>query len=235
MRKFYLGLVALTAVFASAALPTTASAHPVGERCYFQRIDEDGIVRNGSDRCHHLPDEFQDEPRPGLNLYFNPGAGYYFDDQPRVRRAGYRQQKVCLVTFFRRSQVAAGADVNVQRARLLPRHVAERLDRPGDRNRIFVYGSERKTRQTCRYLNQLNNDEPGNGGPGNDDQLVCLVTFFTRDQVQGGADADVERARLLPSWEAERLDGPNDRHRIFDYGTNQQTRETCRYLNNINN
>lgn len=235
MRNFYLSLVALTAVFAAPAMTTTAVAHPVGEVCRFQMVDPDGDVRRGSDYCHHLPDEFQDEPRPGLNLYFNQGSGYYFDDQPRVRRAGYRQQQVCLVTFFRRSQVAAGADVNVAKARLLPRHVAERLDRPGDRNRIFVYGSDRKTKQTCRYLDRLNNGEQSNGGTGNDDQLVCLVTFFSPNQVEGGADADVERARILPSSEAQRLDRPGDRNRIFSYGSPQKTRETCRYLNGINN
>lgn len=235
MRKFYLGLVALTAVFAAPTLPSTAVAHPVGEVCRFQVVDPDGDVRRGSDYCHHLPDEFQDEARPGMNLYFNPGSGYYFDDQPRIRRAGYGQQQVCLVTFFRRSQVAGGADVNVQKARLLPRRVAERLDRPGDRNRIFVYGSERKTRQTCRYLDRLNNDDQGYGGPDRDEQLVCLVTFFEEDQVQGGADADVERARLLPSSQAQRLDRPGDRNRIFSYGSPQKTRETCRYLDGINN
>ena len=175
------------------------------------------------------------EPRPGFNLYFSPGAGYYFDDQPRVRRIGNRQQQVCLVTFFKRSQVSAGADATVQRAQLLPRRVAERLDRPNDRRRIFVYGNDRKTRQTCRYLDRLNNRDPGNGGPGNDEQPVCLVKFFTRDQVQGGADADVERARFLPSSVAQRLDGPNDRNRIFAYGSPLKTRETCRYLNGINN
>ena len=35
--------------------------------------------------------------------------------------------------------------------------------------------------------------------------------------------------------DAETQNGPNDRHRIFDYGTNKQTRQTCRYLHNINN
>ncbi|MEP7173377.1 MAG: hypothetical protein ABI705_07805 [Aestuariivirga sp.] len=235
MKNFYLGLVALTAAFVAPALTTTAAAHPVGDVCRYKSVDSYGDVRNGSDYCHHLPDEFQDEPRPGLNLYFNPGAGYYFDNQPRFRRTGNPQQQVCLVTFFKRSQVAAGADVNVQRAQLLPRRAAERLDRPNDRNRIFVYGSDRQTRQTCRYLNRLNNNEQGNGGPGNDERLVCLVTFFSRDQVQGGADADVERARVLPSREAQRLDGPNDRNRIFSYGSPQKTRETCRYLNGINN
>lgn len=29
--------------------------------------------------------------------------------------------------------------------------------------------------------------------------------------------------------------GPNDRNRIFVYGSNQETRETCRYLDGINN
>ena len=157
MRNFYLGLAALTAAFTAPALTTNAVAHPVGDVCRFKSVDPYGDVRNGSDYCHHLPDQFQDEPRPGLNLYFNPGAGYYFDNQPRVRRPGNPQQQVCLVTFFKRSQVAAGADANVQRARLLPRRVAERLDRPNDRNRIFVYGSNQKTEETCRYLNGINN------------------------------------------------------------------------------
>jgi hypothetical protein len=33
---------------------------------------------------------------------------------------------------------------------------------------------------------------------------------------------------------AQRMDGPNDRQRVFDYGSNQQTRETCRYLDRLN-
>ena len=69
---------------------------------------------------------------------------------------------------------------------------------------------------------------------GNQNQ-VCLVTFFKRSQVDGGADANVQRARLLPRRQAMRFDGPNDRNRIFDYGSNRQTAQTCRYLNNINN
>ena len=63
---------------------------------------------------------------------------------------------------------------------------------------------------------------------------VCLVTFFKRSQVNAGADVNVQRARLLPNRQAQRMDGPNDRNRIFDYGTNRQTAQTCRYLNNIN-
>ncbi len=72
------------------------------------------------------------------------------------------------------------------------------------------------------------------GRPGNQQELVCLVTFFERSQVAGGADADVQRARVLTRREAERRDGPNDRQAIFDYGTNRQTRETCEYLDRLN-
>lgn len=150
--------------------------------------------------------------------------------QPAYHTGGEGQKQVCLVTFFRRDQVRAGADINVQRARILPLRAAQRLDRPNDRSRIFYYGSNRKTRDTCRYLAGLNNRDQGNN-----QELVCLVTFFSRDQVRGGADADVERARVLPRRAAESMDGPNDRNRIFAYGSNQKTRETCRYLDNLDN
>jgi hypothetical protein len=64
---------------------------------------------------------------------------------------------------------------------------------------------------------------------------VCLVTFYHRGDVAGGADANVQRAQVMTRAEAELRDGPNDRQAIYDYGTNQQTRETCNYLNNLNN
>ena len=158
MKKLNVALAAIGAVvLTSPLLISAASAHPVGERCYFQRIDEDGIVRNGSDYCHHVPGQYRERPRAGFYLYFNPGSGYYYDRRPRMSYAGGRQEQVCLVTFFKRSQVAAGADVTVQRAQVLPLHVARRLDGPNDRRRIFDYGSNRKTRETCRYLNNINN------------------------------------------------------------------------------
>jgi uncharacterized protein YraI len=76
------------------------------------------------------------------------------------------------------------------------------------------------------------------GGDHDDDQpreeLVCLVTFFSADDVEAGADADVERARVLPRSEAEALDRPGDRRAIFDYGTDRQTTETCNYLDDLN-
>ena len=69
---------------------------------------------------------------------------------------------------------------------------------------------------------------------GSQRDLVCLVTFYSRGDVAGGADADVQRAQVMSRAEAERRDGPNDRQGIFDYGTNRQTRETCEYLDNLN-
>ena len=171
----------------------------------------------------------------GPDYLYDENHGWYQQDyqstyQPAHYTGGGGQRQVCLVTFFRRDQVRAGADINVQRARLLPLRVAQRLDQPGDRNRIFFYGSNRKTRETCRYLAGLNNRDRGNN-----QELACLVTFFRRDQVSGGADANVERARVLPRRVAESMDGPNDRNRIFVYGSNQKTRETCRYLDGLNN
>ena len=175
----------------------------------------------------------------GPDYLYDENHGWYQPDyqqdyqptyQPAYHTGGGAQRQVCLVTFFRRDQVRAGADINVQRARLLPLRVAQRLDQPGDRNRIFFYGSNRKTRETCRYLAGLNNRDQGSN-----QELVCLVTFFSREQVRGGADADVERARLLPRRVAEGMDGPNDRNRIFVYGSNRKTRETCRYLDGLNN
>ena len=90
----------------------------------------------------------------GPGYIYDPSYGWYQESY----HVGYgRQQLVCLVTFFTRAQVSGGADANVQRARILPRREAMRRDRPNDRNRIFTYGSNRKTTQTCRYLNSINN------------------------------------------------------------------------------
>lgn len=157
MKKLNLALAAIAAaVLTSPFLVTAASAHAVGEKCYFQRIDEDGVVRNGSDRCHHIPSRYRDRPRSGFTLFFDLGDGWYFDSRPRRNGNAFGRDQVCLVTFFRRSQVEAGADANVQRAQVLPRRQAQRIDGPNDRRRIFDYGSNRQTRETCRYLNNLN-------------------------------------------------------------------------------
>lgn len=69
---------------------------------------------------------------------------------------------------------------------------------------------------------------------GSSRDLVCLVTFNSRGDVAGGADADVRRAQVMSRAEAERRDRPNDRQAIYDYGNNRQTRETCNYLDNLN-
>ena len=156
VKKAILGMTALAATaLAVPALTATAEAHPRGERCYYQYIDRDHVVRTRSDYCHHLPWQFRAKPRSGFSLFFDFGDGWYYGRGPRSTPRG--QDQVCLVTFFKKSQVEAGADVNVERARVLPRHVARRMDGPNDRQRIFDYGTNKQTRETCRYLNNINN------------------------------------------------------------------------------
>lgn len=157
MRKTIMAFAALATTLAfTPALTTAAEAHSRGEKCYYQKIDRDGVVRSGSDYCHHLPGKYQKRPSGGLTLYFDFANGFYVDARPRRGKVNNRQEQVCLVTFFKRNQVEAGADKNVQRARYLPERQAERRDGPNDRQRIFDYGSDRKTRDTCRYLDRLN-------------------------------------------------------------------------------
>lgn len=138
-------------------LAAPAAAHSVGEKCYFQRIDENGIVRNRFDRCHHLPSRFRERPQSGFSLFFDFGNGWYYGNRPGGIGSGGNRNGVCLVTFFKRSQAEAGADVNVKRARYLSLREAQRIDGPNDRNRIFDYGSNKTTRATCRTLNNINN------------------------------------------------------------------------------
>jgi len=72
------------------------------------------------------------------------------------------------------------------------------------------------------------------GRPTGRGDLVCLVTFFSRDDVAAGRDADVQRAQVLSRRVAERRDGPNDRRAIFEYGSDRETIRTCRYLDRLN-
>lgn len=67
------------------------------------------------------------------------------------------------------------------------------------------------------------------------EEVVCLVTFFDESDVARGADEDVESAEVMGTIEAESLDRPYDRRAIFDYGSDRETRQTCDYLNSINN
>ncbi len=214
-------------------LSTSAEAHKQGSLCRYQAIDAQGYLRTKVTRCHHLPSRFQKRPKVGFTLYYGSG-GYYFSN--RRPGSGYGEPMVCFVTFFERSQVSGGADADVEQARLLPRSVAIRRDAPNDRNRIFTYGSPEKTRRTCNYLDNLENDNADNGQDGdNEEDKVCLVTFFERSQVEAGADATVDRAQLLPRSVAQRRDGPDDRNRIFEYGSQQKTSDTCNYLDDLNN
>lgn len=97
---------------------------------------------------------FEDADDPDMQVRL--GFGFGFGDGFFVRRPGGRGDLVCLVTFFRRADVAAGRDVDVQRAEVLPRRVAELRDRRNDRRAVFDYGSDRETIRTCRYLDRLN-------------------------------------------------------------------------------
>ena len=94
------------------ALTTKADAHRHGALCRYLSIDSNGYARPKVTYCHHLPARYQRRPpRPSFSLYFGPGGFYYGDRQ--FPGAGQGQNLVCLVTFFDRSQVAAGADANV--------------------------------------------------------------------------------------------------------------------------
>jgi hypothetical protein len=101
------------------------------------------------------------------------------------------------------------------------------------------YGNDRPVRSSPNIsfsfsFGRGNGFSIGTPPRGSNRDLVCLVTFNNRGDVAGGADADVQRAQVMSRAEAERRDRPNDRQAIFDYGTNQQTRETCNYLNRLN-
>lgn len=161
---------------------------------------------------------------------YTENHGWYRPDVQSAYYPGGRQNLVCLVTFFRPDQVAGGADADVQHAQILPRRIAQRYVTHSARNRIFTYGNTQQTRATCRYLNGLHNQQPA---PSQD--LVCLVSFFDADQVSAGADDNVARAQILPRRIAEQRVSLDDRNRIFVYGSEQKTRETCRYLDGINN
>jgi uncharacterized protein YraI len=118
------------------------------------------LVKSGPDgwaSCRYLTPRdgrasVQVRPNVSFSFSFGRGDGFSIGVPPR----GGQQDLVCLVTFFQRDQVAAGRDVDVQRARVMPRRMAERLDRPNDRQAIFDYGTNRQTRETCEYLDRLN-------------------------------------------------------------------------------
>jgi len=91
-------------------------------------------------------------PPVSFSFSFGRGNGISIN----TGRQGGRRDLVCLVKFFHRADVAGGADVNVQSASVMTRARAEAIDRPNDRYGIFDYGTNRQTRQTCHYLDQLN-------------------------------------------------------------------------------
>lgn len=164
------------------------------------------------------------ETRSSVNVRSGPGTGYRIVDR-----------------LFR------GEDVNVRRCRsngwCYITHpgpdgwVSARLLVSNDFDDDYLGG--RRVRPNLSFSIIIGGGFPGgsNGGGGGGEpreELVCLVTFFDEGDVEAGADADVESARVLPRSEAERRDRPGDRRAIFDYGSDRQTRETCDYLDNLN-
>ena len=69
---------------------------------------------------------------------------------------GNHEKLVCYVTFFKASQVAAGADADVESAQVMTQSQAQAIDQPNDRSAIFDYGSDQQTVSTCNYLDHLN-------------------------------------------------------------------------------
>jgi uncharacterized protein YgiM (DUF1202 family) len=122
--------------------------------CYITHAGPDGWVssRYLSDQRSERDDRRRSSPNVTFSFSFGRGDGFSFD----ARRPRSERELVCLVTFFERSQVAAGADADVQRAEVLPRREAEQRDRPNDRRAIFDYGTNQQNRETCRYLDRLN-------------------------------------------------------------------------------
>ena len=91
-------------------------------------------------------------PSISFSFSFGRGNGFSIGVPPR----GSSRDLVCLVTFNNRGDVAGGADADVRRAQVMSRAEAERRDGPNDRQAIYDYGTNRQTRETCNYLDNLN-------------------------------------------------------------------------------
>lgn len=126
--------------------------------CYIIHPGPDGWVSARYLVSNELRDDYLSGRRMRPNLSFSiiiGGGGFGgFPDDDNGRPP--REDLVCLVTFFNEEDVAAGADADVDSARVLPRSEAEARDRPNDRRAIFDYGTNRQTRETCEYLDNLN-------------------------------------------------------------------------------
>ena len=125
--------------------------------CYIVHPGPDGWVSARFLVSNELRDDYLvgRRMRPNLSFSIIIGGGGFGggrdEDNDRPR-----EELVCLVTFFDEEDVAAGADADVESARVLPRSEAEARDRPDDRRAIFDYGTNRQTRETCEYLDNLN-------------------------------------------------------------------------------
>lgn len=81
----------------------------------------------------------------------NGGSG---NDGPG--NGGNHEKLVCYVTFFKASQVAAGADADVESAQVMRQSQAQAIDKPNDRSAIFDYGTDQQTIATCNALDHQN-------------------------------------------------------------------------------
>lgn len=126
-----------------------------GSWCDIEKSGPDGWVA-----CRYLTEgrggNITVRPAPGLSFSFSFGRGDGFSVRPPRDRDGSSRDPVCLVTFFRASQVEGGADADVQRARVLPRAQAEALAARDSRSAVFEYGTPQQTRETCDYLDNVN-------------------------------------------------------------------------------
>ena len=203
-------------------------------------------------------------PTQAAGFTFSFGSGVTHNGVELRFRNGHFDNNYCLSNGEIRTQLRAHGFRSVQIIRSLGRHTVLAVGRKGSHwYQLVVNGCtgavdqqlvRRSSNGTFSFTftfggrgdgqgNGYPNGPGGypghddNGGPGNGgdrEKLVCYVTFFDASQVSAGADADVERAQVLPLSRAQAIDRPNDRSAIFDYGSNQQNISTCNYLDHLN-
>ena len=202
-------------------------------------------------------------PTQAAGFTFSFGSGVTHNGVELRFRNGHFDNNYCLSNNEIRTQLRAHGFRSVQIIRNLGRHTVLAVGRKGshwyqlvvngctgavDQQLVrrssngqfsfsLTFGGGRGDGQgngfpTGGYPGHGDNGGPGNGGDR--EKLVCYVTFFDASQVSAGADADVERAQVLPLSRAQAIDRPNDRSAIFDYGSNQQNISTCNYLDHLN-
>ncbi len=67
------------------------------------------------------------------------------------------------------------------------------------------------------------------------EELVCLVTYYDERSAAYEDEDEIQSAELMRRSEAQDLDRPRDRRVIMRFDTDREARNTCEYLNSINN